>query len=85
QATTIGETLDSVQQKIELINQLGSQVSAAANQQRATTEEMNQNIQRISKSADETSDQSNNTSSVVRDLKGLSNVLTEEMDRFKVS
>ncbi|MEW8323124.1 MAG: methyl-accepting chemotaxis protein [Candidatus Thiodiazotropha taylori] len=85
QATTIGETLDSVQQKIELINQLGSQVSAAANQQRATTEEMNQNIQRISKSADETSDQSNNTSSVVRDLKGLSNVLSEEMDRFKVS
>ncbi|MCG8015060.1 MAG: methyl-accepting chemotaxis protein [Candidatus Thiodiazotropha sp. 'RUGA'] len=85
QATTIGDTLDSVQQKIELINQLGSQVSAAADQQRATTEEMNQNIQRISKSADETSAQSNNTSSVVRDLKGLSNVLTEEMDRFKVS
>ncbi|MCG7930069.1 MAG: methyl-accepting chemotaxis protein [Candidatus Thiodiazotropha lotti] len=85
QATTIGDTLDSVQQKIELINQLGSQVSAAADQQRATTEEMNQNIQRISKSADETSAQSNNTSSVVRDLKGLSRVLTEEMDRFKVS
>ncbi|MCG7993539.1 MAG: methyl-accepting chemotaxis protein [Candidatus Thiodiazotropha lotti] len=85
QATTIGDTLDSVQQKIELINQLGSQVSAAADQQRATTEEMNQNIQRISKSADETSTQSNNTSSVVRDLKGLSKVLTEEMDRFKVS
>ncbi|MCG7871913.1 MAG: methyl-accepting chemotaxis protein [Candidatus Thiodiazotropha weberae] len=85
QATTIGDTLDSVQQKIGLINQLGSQVSAAADQQRATTEEMNQNIQRISKSADETSAQSNNTSSVVRDLKGLSRVLTEEMDRFKVS
>ncbi|MCG8488363.1 MAG: methyl-accepting chemotaxis protein [Chromatiales bacterium] len=85
QATTIGDTLDSVQQKIELINQLGSQVSAAADQQRATTEEMNQNIQRISKSADETSAQSNNTSSVVRDLKGLSKVLSEEMDRFKVS
>lgn len=85
QATTIGETLDSVQQQITRINELGSQVSAAANQQKATTEEMNQNIHRISKSADETSVQSSNTSSVVRKLSELSKLLREEMDRFKVS
>ncbi|MES9850542.1 MAG: HAMP domain-containing methyl-accepting chemotaxis protein [Candidatus Thiodiazotropha sp. L084R] len=85
QAATIGETLDSVQNQIQRINELGSQVSVAANQQRATTEEMNQNIQRISRSADETSVQSNTTSAVVKDLNGLSKLLSEEMDRFKVS
>ena len=85
QAATIGETLDSVQNQIQRINELGSQVSVAANQQRATTEEMSQNIQRISRSADETSVQSNTTSAVVKDLNGLSKLLSEEMDRFKVS
>ena len=85
QATTIGETLDSVQHQITRINELSSQVAASAEQQRATTEEMNQNIHRISKSADETSHQSNNTSSVVGKLSNLSQILREEMARFKIS
>jgi methyl-accepting chemotaxis protein len=85
QAATIGETLDSIQHQISMINELSTQVATAAEEQSITTEEMNRNIQRISDRADATSSQSTATSDIVTQLTDISHTLKQEMTRFKVS
>ena len=84
QASTIGETLGTVRDGVVTISELSSNVATAAEQQSATTEEMSNNIHRISEGADAASDQTNMTNQSIGQLVKLSKVLKEEMDRFKI-
>jgi methyl-accepting chemotaxis protein len=77
-------SLDQVYEKMSEIDQLGAQVATAADQQNSTTDTMNSNVQNISKNADRTAEQCQYTSTKVIELTELSNLLKEEMARFKI-
>ena len=85
QATTIGDTLGAVRDRVSTIGELSSQVATAAEQQSATTEEMNKNVHRISEGANAASEQTATTNQIVEQLVALSSLLKEEMNRFKVA
>ncbi|MCP4288858.1 MAG: methyl-accepting chemotaxis protein [Gammaproteobacteria bacterium] len=84
QANTIGDALGAVRDRVTTIGKLGSQVATAAEQQSATTEEMEKNIHRISEGANAASEQTGTTNQIVEQLVTLSNLLKEEMSRFKI-
>ncbi len=85
QSSTISDALASIHSRVSTISQLGTQVATAAEQQRATTDEMNQNIQRISAVADETARQSQEAGASIEQLSVLTHNLKQETDRFKTS
>jgi methyl-accepting chemotaxis protein len=84
-AATIGETLEQLLVKMSEIDQLSTQVATAAEQQRVTTEVMNENVHSISANADETAEQCRATAELVNGLTDLSAELKQEMQRFKIS
>jgi methyl-accepting chemotaxis protein len=84
-AATIGETLKQLLQKMSEIDQLSTQVATAAEQQRVTTEAMNNNVHHISENADKTAEQCQYTADKVNDLTVLSEQLKQEMQHFKIS
>jgi methyl-accepting chemotaxis protein len=84
-AATIGETLEQLLVKMSEIDQLSTQVATAAEQQRVTTEVMNENVHSISANADETAEQCRATAELVNGLTDLSAELKKEMQRFKIS
>jgi methyl-accepting chemotaxis protein len=67
------------------IDQLSTHVATAAEQQRVTTEVMNQNVHNISGNADNTAAQCEYTADKVNDLTKLSEQLKQEMQHFKIS
>lgn len=85
QATAISDALNAVSQRVATISDLSAQVATAAEQQSVTTEEMNKNVHRISEGADATSEQTNSTGTTVGQLVELSELLKEEMGRFKIA
>jgi methyl-accepting chemotaxis protein len=58
-------------------------VATAAEQQRATTEEMNRNVHRISQVAETTAEQSVEARQAIEQLSTLSVNLRQETHRFK--
>jgi methyl-accepting chemotaxis protein len=84
-AATIGETLEQLMDKMSEIDQLSTQVATAAEQQRVTTDVMNENVHNISGNADKTAEQCRNTAEMVSGLSELSEELKQEMQRFKIS
>jgi methyl-accepting chemotaxis protein len=83
-AVAIGETLEQLLQKMSEIDNLSTQVATAAEQQRVTTEVMNENVHHISQSADKTADQCQSTAKMVTGLTLLSEQLKQEMHHFKI-
>jgi methyl-accepting chemotaxis protein len=83
-AATIGETLKQLLQKMAEIDQLSTQVATAAEQQRVTTEDMNNNVHHISDNADKTAEQCRYTADKVNDLTVLSEQLKQEIQHFKI-
>jgi methyl-accepting chemotaxis protein len=84
-AATIGETLEQLLDKMSEIDQLSTHVATAAEQQRVTTDVMNENVHSISNTADETAEQCRYTADLVNSLTELSAELKQEMQHFKIS
>ncbi len=84
-AVTIGDTLEQLMQNMSEIDQLSSQVATAAEQQRATTEVMNENVHNISGHADRTMERCRSTSEMIGSMTELSEQLKHEMQHFKIS
>ncbi len=83
-AATIGQTLEQLLLQMSEIDQLSTQVATAAEQQRVTTEVMNENVHNISDSADQTAEQCRHTLDTVEQLSQLSQQLKQEMAHFKI-
>ncbi len=84
QAATISEALESIHAQMSTITDLSSQVATASEQQRATTEDMSQNVNSISSMSEATATYSRESAESAGRLMQLSEVLREEMGRFKV-
>ncbi len=85
QAETIGNSLESVREQVSRITDLGSQVATAAEEQSATTEEMNRNVHRVTSVAEETAQRSQQSGEAIRRLSSQAEALKSEVDHFKVS
>jgi methyl-accepting chemotaxis protein len=84
QAATINHALETIHTQVSNISDLSAQVATAAEQQRATTEDMNRNIHGISELADATASRSSESAQSVSRLMELSQVLRQEVGKFKV-
>ncbi len=85
QASTINQSLESIHAQVSTISSLSTQVATAAEQQRATTEDMNRNVHTISGMADATAVHSQASAESVSRLMQLSETLKQEMGRFKLA
>lgn len=77
--------LESITNAVTVINQMNTQIASAAEEQSATTEEMNRNIIRISQLTEETSSGASQSTSASSELAGLAAHLKELVSQFKMT
>ncbi len=84
QATTAGTSLSAISAAVARISDMSTQIASAAEQQSATTEEINRNITNISEMANETSVGAQQTATASGDLARLGAELQEVVGQFRV-
>jgi len=84
QAAQAGKSLSAISTAVALINDMSTQIASAAEQQSATTEEINRNIVNISSIANETAAGAQQTVSSSGDLAQMGAELQNMVSRFKV-
>ena len=85
QAAKAGEALEAITSVVDNIKSMNIQIASAAEEQSATTEEINRNIVNISDVADETAEGSKRTASSSDDLAQLAMELQQQVGRFQVN
>ena len=84
QATKAGTSLSAISTAVEHIKDMSTQIASAAEQQNATTEEINRNITSITEMANETSTGAQQTASASSELAQLGVSLQGLVSRFAV-
>ena len=84
QATKAGVSLAAISTAVARINDMSTQIASAAEEQSATTEEINRNITNISEMANETSTGAQQTATASGDLARLGAELQEVVGQFTV-
>jgi methyl-accepting chemotaxis protein len=84
QASKAGVSLSAISSSVERINGMSIQIGNAAEQQIATSEEINHNIIKISQVAQETTSGARQTALASEELAQLASDLQEVSTRFKV-
>jgi methyl-accepting chemotaxis protein len=84
QATRAGESLLSITQAVENILDVNTQIASAAEEQSATTEEINRNINNIQSIAEQTATGAEQTAASSNELNQLSVQLQDLVRQFKV-
>lgn len=85
QATQAGEALSVIDSSVAAINDMNSQIAAAAEEQSSVAEEINRNITTISQAVDETASATTQVTAASQELARLSSVLQDSVQRFKLS
>ena len=78
------QALDAITKAVATINQMNTQIASAAEQQRATTEEMNRNIININQIAEQTATSAIQTTTASDELARLSAQLQSLVNQFKL-
>ncbi|MFQ5487029.1 MAG: methyl-accepting chemotaxis protein [Gammaproteobacteria bacterium] len=84
QATNAGNSLSTISDAVARINEMSMQIASAAEEQSATSEEINRNITSINEMANETSTSAQQTTSASEDLARLATDLQGIVSQFKV-
>ncbi len=84
QAAHAGESLESINQVVEQIKTMNTQIAAAAEQQSATAVEINKNVVNISSISTETSQGAQQTAQASDELARLASQLQEMVGKFVV-
>ncbi len=82
-ASESGDALEAITQSVNVINDMNSQISMAADQQSSVAEEINQSIVMINNISEETATVADETSSASASLTNLANELTQAVSQFK--
>ncbi|MGO1245899.1 MAG: methyl-accepting chemotaxis protein [Oceanisphaera sp.] len=82
-ADQAGDALQAINQSMALINDMNSHIATAAAQQRQTTGEISENLNRLSELAEEGRIKTQETDDAGETLAGLGRRLAEEMSTFK--
>jgi methyl-accepting chemotaxis protein len=85
QASHTLDSLDQISQAVDTINRMNSQIATAAEQQRAVSEEIKQNIFNINDRSKQTAQQAKQTSETVSSLGRFAANLQEIIQQFKFS
>jgi len=85
QTKQAGEALAAITRAVTTINEMNTHIASAAEEQSATTEEMNKNIININQLADETSNSAVQSTNASKDLSRLSKDLQGLVGQFKIS
>jgi methyl-accepting chemotaxis protein len=84
QATAAAEALNTINQAVERINTMNTQIASAAEEQSAVTEEINRNIVNINEVAEQTSEGSKQAAQASDDLARLAEQLKKLVGQFTV-
>jgi len=84
-ATQAGEALSVIDSSVAAINDMNSQIAAAAEEQSSVAEEINRNITTISQAVDETASATTQVTAASQELARLSSILQDSVQRFKLS
>ena len=82
-ANQAGEALQAINQSMALINDMNSHIATAAAEQRQTTAEISESLNRLSELAEESRIKTQETDHAGETLSSLGHRLTEEMQTFK--
>lgn len=83
QAASAGNSIASISERIDTINDMNTQIADAAEEQTAVAEEINHNISNISRVAEETSIGAKNTATACNELMELANQLRATVGSFR--
>jgi len=84
QATQAGTSLSAISSSVEHINNMSTQIAAAASQQNATAEEISRNIINISELAHKTTTEAQDTTAAAGGLNKLAFELKDLVDKFRI-
>lgn len=84
QTKQAGEALAAITRAVTTINEMNTHIASAAEQQSATTEEMNKNIININQLADETSSSADQSTAASAELSKLAADLQNLVNQFKI-
>ena len=83
QAASAGESITSISERIDTINDMNNQIASAAEEQTAVAEEINRNVSNISHVSEETSIGAKNTAAACHELMELANHLSSTVGNFR--
>lgn len=83
QAASAGVVITSINEKIDTINDMNTQIASAAEEQSAVAEEINRNINNIGSVASQTATGAKESSTTCRELLELSEKLSSNVGQFK--
>jgi len=84
QTKQAGEALAAITRAVTTINEMNTQIASAAEEQTATTEEMNKNIININQLADETATSAEQSTTASGELSNLASNLQNLVSQFKI-
>ncbi|GMR07670.1 MAG: hypothetical protein BMS9Abin26_0673 [Gammaproteobacteria bacterium] len=83
-ATLAGQALDGIAEAVASINDINTQIASAAEEQSATSEEINTNVVNISQITDETTESANQIATASEEMSQLAVELSTIVAQFKV-
>jgi methyl-accepting chemotaxis protein len=83
QAASAGESINTISERIDTINEMNIQIAGAAEEQTAVAEEINRNVTNISSISNETSIGAKDTSDACKVLLALAEQLKQTVGQFK--
>lgn len=81
---TAVSALDRVNQAVTVINEMNTQIAAAANQQSSVSEDINRSVQEISQGAENLVQEVHSSQQACQALSGVNDELNDRLQRFKV-
>jgi len=85
QAKETSDSIDKITQAVTAINEMNTQIAAAAEEQSTVADEMNLSVVKISTEADSTLKNAQETGIAAQQVKGLSSAMLDTVSRFKVT
>ncbi|KZN54769.1 methyl-accepting chemotaxis protein [Pseudoalteromonas luteoviolacea] len=85
QTETVSETINKIEQEIDSIAAMSTQIAAACNEQSVVSEELNRNIENINYAAVEMTEGANQTSQACHEISELAHGLKTSVEQFKLS
>ncbi|MCS4502828.1 methyl-accepting chemotaxis protein [Arhodomonas aquaeolei] len=85
QAREAGAALQRIAEGVQRINEMNDQIASAAEEQSATTDEMNRSISNIAQVADDSAETAGETTRASESLQRLADELDELVRRFRIS
>ncbi|KZN35239.1 methyl-accepting chemotaxis protein [Pseudoalteromonas luteoviolacea S2607] len=85
QTETVSETINQIEQEIDSIAAMSTQIAAACNEQSVVSEELNRNIENINYAAVEMTEGANQTSQACHEISELAHGLKTSVEQFKLS